>query len=526
LRSIPSVRLDQVDEITALIEAAVLKLENNSDLADDQKLLGGPTPIGTSQLLDVASAALQAMGDIEGDDERRKPRETTEDKEGIKKVSRPLGVIAQRSGITRDFSSPSGRVRNLAEKKKEKSSLALVSTPGSSVPAASTPAASIPTSTPTSISSSSNLGLGGAHSRGSLNRNKGEASLHQQAIQAAAQLGLHSHPAPGPSPLPLAPSYTQDFSSPKTSVRSLGGSPAPAQSQPGHPILAKPSSRAVSSSRRQSMDESEELPKRSSLGLSQTRRESNLDEDEEFVDRLQPKPRSGLAVSQTRRDILAHEEDEETEESSSEHSNPTSPTEASPGVVPAIPRDTLESKAKGPLNLPDEEHLIDSPRMRSHSAIQRGKDGRLWESEPSLPVVASPSALRTSRRLIEMASPHLDGRTLPLAADNDLLVGSEGVDGSKPAFLRRLDRLDNGHAKLAAARRRLTGLLEHATSLVPRLKPTTTERVADDIADDLWTALKRIDPIEARQAEKAMGRVMDKEGEHDESSQSEDDADE
>jgi len=106
------------------------------------------------------------------------------------------------------------------------------------------------------------------------------------------------------------------------------------------------------------------------------------------------------------------------------------------------------------------------------------------EREGDVPVSASPKVVHASRRLLQLATPVTEGRRLgdhvaEEAAPAPVSVSPGRQGGSqKPAFLRRLDSPDSHSGKLLAAKARLTGLLQLALRLAPKLKPEAFEQTS------------------------------------------------
>jgi hypothetical protein len=101
---------------------------------------------------------------------------------------------------------------------------------------------------------------------------------------------------------------------------------------------------------------------------------------------------------------------------------------------------------------------------------------------------SSPKALKTSKRLLLLASPHPEISTLALREHKDVDMSSlislaqspqpgSATGTPKPAFLRRLDSPQSHHGKLLVAKTKLTNMLNTSLRILPKLRPEAFEEV-------------------------------------------------
>jgi hypothetical protein len=99
---------------------------------------------------------------------------------------------------------------------------------------------------------------------------------------------------------------------------------------------------------------------------------------------------------------------------------------------------------------------------------------------------SSPKALKASKRLLLLASPHPEAMRLETRETKETklitspLVSPEPSSTSstpKPAFLRRLDSPQSHHGKLLVAKTKLTNMLTQSLRLLPKLKAESFEEV-------------------------------------------------
>lgn len=160
------------------------------------------------------------------------------------------------------------------------------------------------------------------------------------------------------------------------------------------------------------------------------------------------------------------------------------------------------------LSLPPRPRTGPSPRLAAKENRLAKRDlvdvarDREKDKDSEVVLTASPTVARTSRRLVELATPVSEGRrlrearteemdmvparsaapSLPSAMEAGPGVGS-GTGTPKPAFLRRLDTPDSNTGKLAAAKTRLNSLLQYALALAPRMNPEAFDQTSTRFAE-------------------------------------------
>jgi len=408
LRSVPFVKLDKVDEVTALFEQAIHNMESNCILdADERDRLDKErkSDWGTAEL-QAAARAGAASGSDEEDAGRGASRKPVDDSisQGDSSV-RPLPNRAP-GNVTRDYSSPKGKSRGLTKKHGQSSRAA----GGSSRSGADAEVKVAAMSSSDAGEGRPQVGLGSGRGGGS------SGPLRQALLTRAAGTGMQPSNPAGPRDdsemdveVQVSPKYTQDYSSPRRKVRQLADSPdaqKPYEKQP-----KQQSSRATVSVQR-----------------------FNEPKDT-FSVTLETKNAKRFAqVDHREHDSVDHDVQDKSGSDGDEEDEP---------VVISTQRVTF-----------DTTKMVASPK-----AFHASKRLLQLASPTGSPMVTAASGFMGAQQQLESKL------VSPLGSPNP----NSGTP--KPAFLRRLDSPQSHHGKLLVAKTKLTNMLNTSLRLLPKLKP-------------------------------------------------------